>query len=79
LTNTWVQYFLAKDPSTDLSTITKKDYDNLFRISVQQYTSIYGTDDPDLRPFRDGGGKMITYHGLAGVLIPPNNILKLAA
>lgn len=73
LCNTWLQYFLAKDPSVDLATMTQSYYDELFRISVQQYTSIYGTDDPDLRPFRDSGGKMITYHGLADVLIPPNN------
>ncbi|TVY23871.1 putative feruloyl esterase [Lachnellula hyalina] len=71
LCNTWLQYFLAKDPSVDLSTMTQTYYDDLFRISVQQYTSIYGTDDPDLSAFRDSGGKMITYHGLSDVLIPP--------
>ena len=29
------------------------------------------TDNPDLRPFRNHGGKLLMYHGLADQLIPP--------
>lgn len=71
--NTWLQYLLEKDPSVDLSALTHKEYDNLFQRSVQDYTTIYGSDIPDLSAFRESGGKMITWHGLADPLIPPNN------
>ena len=39
--------------------------------SKLQYDSIIGTASPDLRRFRDHGGKMITWHGLADQLIFP--------
>jgi hypothetical protein len=48
------------------------EYEVAFHRSIQQYQSILGTDDPDLSAFRDAGGKMITWHGLADLLIPPN-------
>ena len=38
--------------------------------SVEQYGAVIGTDDPDLTRFRDRGGKVIIYHGLADQLIP---------
>lgn len=31
------------------------------------------TNDPDLRPFRDSGGKMLTFHGLADPLVAPSS------
>jgi len=31
---------------------------------------VIGTDDPDLTRFRDRGGKILIYHGLADQLIP---------
>ena len=37
---------------------------------MEQYGAVIGTDDPDLTRFRDRGGKVIIYHGLADQLIP---------
>jgi feruloyl esterase len=42
----------------------------LWRQSVEQWDTVFGTDDPDLTRFRDRGGKVIIYHGLADQLIP---------
>jgi feruloyl esterase len=33
------------------------------------------TSDPDLRPFQARGGKIISWHGLADKVIPPNGTL----
>ena len=37
---------------------------------MEQYGAVLGTDNPDLTRFRDHGGKVIIYHGLADQLIP---------
>jgi hypothetical protein len=60
----WFRIFLAKNPDFNLASVTHEQYDQLFRESLQQYTSVIGTDDADLSAFRKSGGKMITYHGM---------------
>jgi hypothetical protein len=64
ITTDWIKLFVEKDPSFDVSRMTKKDFENIFHASVQQFSSIVGTDDPNLEAFRNAGGKMLTYHGL---------------
>jgi feruloyl esterase len=39
-------------------------------IALQSVFGQINTDDPDLSAFRDRGGKLIVYHGLADILIP---------
>ncbi|OCL04124.1 tannase-domain-containing protein, partial [Glonium stellatum] len=68
-----VQLFLKKDPDFDVRSIMRKDFDQIFHASVQQFSSIIRTDDPDLSQFREAGGKLITWHGLADQLIFPNS------
>lgn len=67
----WLTYFVLADPTANLMTLTPTEFDSLYRQSRQKFTSIISANDPDLRPFRDAGGKMITWHGLADQLIPP--------
>ncbi|KAK0724869.1 tannase and feruloyl esterase [Lasiosphaeris hirsuta] len=76
LTVKWVQIFLAKDPNFDIVNLTHADYVRLVHAGKQQYESFLGTNDPDLSDFRDAGGKMITYHGLADNVIPPGGSRK---
>lgn len=66
----WFQYFLIQDPKWDWTTLTEAGFEQLWKQSVEQYGAIIGTDDPDLTRFRDRGGKVIIYHGLADQLIP---------
>jgi hypothetical protein len=40
-------------------------------IALQPWFSRINTDNPDLSAFRDRGGKILTYHGLADELITP--------
>jgi hypothetical protein len=66
----WFQYFLLQNPKWDWTTLTPARFELLFEQSVEQYGAVIGTDDPDLTRFRDRGGKIIIYHGLADQLIP---------
>ena len=66
----WVQYFLVHNPQWDWTSLAPGEYELLFKQSVEQYRSLIGTDDPDLTRFRDRGGKLIVYHGLADQVIP---------
>jgi feruloyl esterase len=49
-------------------------YDN--GVLLQRPFAYINTDDPDLRKFRAGGGKMLLYHGLADVLIMPQGSIQ---
>lgn len=68
----YIKLLVLKDPSADLSNLTDAEFFAIVHKSVQEYTSIIGTDDPDLSAFKAHGGKMITWHGLADQLIFPN-------
>jgi feruloyl esterase len=66
----YFKYFLVQDPKWDWTTMTPAGFEQLWKQSVEQYGAVFGTDDPDLARFRDRGGKVIIYHGLADQLIP---------
>ena len=63
-------YYLAQDAKWDWTTLTYAGFEQLWNKSVEQYGVVIGTDNPDLTRFRDRGGKVIIYHGLADQLIP---------
>lgn len=64
----WLRLFVAMDPDFDVGNLTHQEFDRLVHLGTQIYESIIDTDDPDLSAFRDAGGKMVSYHGLVGVL-----------
>lgn len=74
----WVSVFLARDPDFDVTSINRTSFARLFRQSLNIYDSILGTADPDLTDFRDAGGKLITWHGMADQLIFPNGTVDYA-
>jgi hypothetical protein len=69
ITMDWFRYFLTQDPTFDGNTVTPAGYERLWEQSVEQYGMVFGTDNPDLTPFRDRGGKAIVWHGWADQLI----------
>jgi Tannase and feruloyl esterase len=69
ITLEWWKYFLTRDPDFDWMTVTPERYERFFEQSVEEFGLVIGTDNPDLRPFRDRGGKAIVWHGLADQLI----------
>ncbi|MFI0241375.1 tannase/feruloyl esterase family alpha/beta hydrolase [Streptomyces sp. NPDC016845] len=72
----WVQLFLAKDPSFDLTKITYSDFTKLFKQSQAEYDEVIGTDDPDLSDFRRSGGKLITWQGDTDQFIPAQGTVR---
>lgn len=76
LLSSWIKYFLAKDPKFNLTAMSDEDFFSYLKQSKREYSSIAGTDDPDLSGFRQAGGKLIMWHGLADEKIPPNGTFK---
>ncbi|KAF4306866.1 feruloyl esteras-like protein B precursor [Botryosphaeria dothidea] len=66
----WMGLFIEKTPAFDTSSLTRQEYENIYRAGVREYSSIIGTNFHDLTGFRKAGGKMIAYHGLADETIP---------
>ncbi|MFD8083551.1 tannase/feruloyl esterase family alpha/beta hydrolase [Kitasatospora sp. NPDC059722] len=72
----WVGTWLRKDPSFQVASLTSGDLARLFRQSVAEYDDVIGTADPDLSGFRDAGGKLLTWHGLADEFIPADGTVR---
>lgn len=72
MSNLWLRYFFAKDPSLQSKGLSREEFDDLFLTAVNEYYSIIGAADPDLSRFRRAGGKMISWHGLQDQAIPVN-------
>jgi hypothetical protein len=71
----WFKYFLAQNPQLDWTTITPAAYERYWDQSVEEYSVVFGTDNPDLAAFRDHGGKAILWHGWADQLITPEGTI----
>ncbi|KAJ3544730.1 hypothetical protein NM208_g2901 [Fusarium decemcellulare] len=77
VSQSWISVFLRQDANFNMSTITTlEQFTELFATSNSQYGGFIGTDIPDLAAFRDRGGKLVTWHGLADQLIMVNNTLR---
>lgn len=67
----WIKNFVYKDASRDITNMTRAELQRIFHASVQEYTDIIGSNDPDLSAFKASGGKLLSYHGLKDFIIPP--------
>ncbi|PKX97746.1 tannase and feruloyl esterase [Aspergillus novofumigatus IBT 16806] len=72
LFGSWIKYLVAKDPEFEINNMTRNEFLEALHYSAVYYTSMLGTNDPDLSKFKANGGKMITWQGLADEAIPPN-------
>jgi feruloyl esterase len=71
----WWRFFLNQNPEWDWQTLTREAYENYWTQSVEEFSAVLATDDPDLTAFRDRGGKAILWHGLADQLIFPQGTI----
>ncbi|PYH90246.1 tannase and feruloyl esterase [Aspergillus ellipticus CBS 707.79] len=72
LSGNWFQYLVAKDPNFEMSNLPESAFFSMLRESTRKYGSMLGSNNPDLSEFKANGGKIITWHGLADEVIPPN-------
>jgi feruloyl esterase len=69
--NGWVKY-LAFAPNPPLSfTLNDIRFDAATFARTQRLAGFYDATDPDLRAFKQAGGKLILWHGWADQAIPP--------
>jgi len=71
----YLQYFLVQDPHWNWTSLTSGEFELIFNQSVEEFGGVIGSDDPDLAHFRDRGGKLMLYHGLADQLIPVQGVV----
>jgi hypothetical protein len=69
ITLDWFRYFLTQNPEWDWTTITRDGYEQLWDQSVEEFSAVIATDNPDLTAFRDRGGRIVLWHGWADQLI----------
>ena len=75
ITLEWWRFFLNQNPQWDWHTLTREAYENYWTQSVEEFSAVLATDNPNLAPFRDRGGKVILWHGLADQLIYPQGTI----
>ena len=72
LATTWLDGVLFPGEEFDFGSLTTRTFVDLFDRSVARFGSNIGTSNPDLSKFRDNGGKILAWHGLADQLIMPH-------
>ena len=71
ITLDWFRFFLTQNPAWDWMTLDRASYERLFDQSVEEFTAVIGTDNPDLSAFRARGGRIVMWHGWSDQLIYP--------
>ena len=72
----WLGTWVQQNPNWDWHTLTYAQFDQLFQQSQNEFSSTIATDNPDLSKFRNHGGKIIIWHGLADQLIFPQGSIN---
>ncbi|KAI2617488.1 tannase and feruloyl esterase [Hypoxylon sp. NC1633] len=67
-----IRLLIKKDPDFDISTITMAEFEDIFWDAEEEYGPLFKIQ-PNLDSFRDAGGKILSYHGLADSIIPPDS------
>ena len=75
ITLEWWRYFLNQNPKWDWSGLTRGAYEQYWEQSVEEFSAVLATDNPDLAAFRDRGGKIILWHGWWDQLIYPEGTI----
>jgi feruloyl esterase len=67
------RHFVFEDPDWDFRTF---NYEEDLAYALQKVGHAVDANDPDLRPFRDAGGKLIVYHGWSDPDISPLSAIE---
>ncbi|RSL53848.1 hypothetical protein CEP53_007629 [Fusarium sp. AF-6] len=72
ISSTWIPFFLQGNTSVNVMDLNVDDIVELFAQSGIQWGGSMGTDIAGISAFRDAGGKLLTWHGMADENVPPN-------
>jgi feruloyl esterase len=75
ITLEWWRYFLNQNPQWDYMSLTPALYEQYWDQSVEEFSAVLATDNPDLSAFRDRGGKLVLWHGWSDQLIYPEGTI----
>jgi Tannase and feruloyl esterase len=75
ITLEWWRFFLNQNPQWDYMNLTPASYEQYWDQSVEEFSAVLATDNPDLAAFRDRGGKIILWHGWSDRLIYPEGTI----
>jgi hypothetical protein len=75
ITVQWLQYWLTRDPGFNWQTLTIGQLDRFFTQSATEF-ALLETSNPDLSAFRDVGGKILIWTGLADELVYPQGVIQ---
>ncbi|KAJ3542809.1 hypothetical protein NM208_g3895 [Fusarium decemcellulare] len=70
-----IRYFVDRDYSSNVTTLTHQEFDHMFCTMKSTFASNLETNDADITEFREAGGKLLTYHGLTDAAIPSRSSL----
>lgn len=76
ITVAWLGTWLQQNPDWNWQTLTYAQFDRLFQQSVSEFSSVIATDNPNLSAFKEDGGKILIWHGLADQLIFPQGTIN---
>src|SRR5947207_5433619 len=63
------RYWVYFNPTWDFHVLDYDNYLQFFKDTVAQVGPIMASDNPNLAPFRDRGGKLVMWHGFADQLL----------
>jgi len=75
ITLDWWRYFLTQNAQWDWTVLTPALYEQYWDQSVEEFSAVLATDNPDLAAFRDRGGKLVLWHGWSDQLIYPEGTI----
>ncbi|KAL6245749.1 hypothetical protein RBB50_006902 [Rhinocladiella similis] len=67
----WISLFVLQNTTYDLTTLGAEDFAAVMNLSISGFKTLSSTDSPDLLDFRQKGGKILHWHGLADQQIYP--------
>jgi feruloyl esterase len=72
----WTKFLALQNSSFDMTKMTYAEFYQAFDASVSKLTPLWGNQQLDLSDFREAGGKLLTWFGLADEYIPPSGMLR---
>lgn len=71
----WLKYFALQDPSIDMARMTYAEYEKAHELSIKR-NPLWGNQHLDLSGFKEAGGKLLTWFGMADEYITPFGMLR---